>query len=89
MKYLTFILIIIVLACVFYAYRPFMNFKGKDSIADGKSTEFTEEDYARQRKRMVEQQIMARGVKDKKVLDAMESVRRHLFVPEQYRIYSY
>ena len=89
MKYLTFILIIIVLACVFYAYRPFMNFKGQDSIADGGNTEFTEEDYARKRKRMVEQQIMARGVKDKKVLDAMESVRRHLFVPEQYRIYSY
>jgi len=89
MKYVTFILIIIVLSCVFYSYRPFMNFKGKDSVADGGNIEFTEEDYARKRKRMVEQQIMARGVKDKKVLDAMESVRRHMFVPEEYRIYSY
>ena len=89
MKYVTFILIIIVLSCVFYSYRPFMNFKGKDSIADGGNIEFTEEDYARKRERMVEQQIMARGVKDKKVLDAMESVRRHMFVPEEYRIYSY
>ncbi len=89
MKYVTFILIIIVLFCVFYSYRPFMNFEGKDSVADGGNTEFTKEDYARKRKRMVEQQIIARGVKDKKVLDAMESVRRHLFVPEQYRIYSY
>jgi protein-L-isoaspartate(D-aspartate) O-methyltransferase len=66
-----------------------MNFKGKDSIANGKNTEFTEEDYARERKKMVEQQIMARGVKGKKVLDAMESVRRHMFVPKEYRIYSY
>ncbi|MBS1258207.1 MAG: Protein-L-isoaspartate O-methyltransferase [Candidatus Scalindua arabica] len=89
MKYITFILIIIVLACVFYSYRPFMNFKEKDSMADGKDTEFTEENYARERKKMVEQQIIARGVKDKKVLDAMESVCRHLFVPEGYRIYSY
>ena len=89
MKYVTFILIIIVLSCVFYSCRPFMNFEGKDSVADGGNTEFTEEDYARKRKRMVEQQIMARGVKDKKVLDAMESVRRHMFVPEEYRIYSY
>ena len=89
MKYVTFILIIIVLSCVFYSYRPFMNFKGKDSIADGGNIEFTEEDYARKRERMVEQQIMARGVKDKKVLDVMESVCRHMFVPEEYRIYSY
>jgi protein-L-isoaspartate(D-aspartate) O-methyltransferase len=89
MKYVTFILIIIVLSCVFYSYRPFMNFKGKDSIADGKNTELSEENYARERKRMVDQQIMARGVKDKKVLVAMESVHRHLFVPEEYRIYSY
>ena len=89
MKYITFILIIIVLACVFYSYRPFMNFKGKGSVADGGNTELTEENYASERKRMIEQQIMARGVKNKKVLDAMKSVRRHLFVPEQYRIYSY
>jgi len=89
MKYVTFILIIIVLSCVFYSYRPFMSFKGKDSVADGKNTELTEEHYARERKRMVEQQIMARGVKNKKVLDAMESVRRHLFVPKEYRMYSY
>lgn len=89
MKYVTFILIIIIISCVFYSYRPFMNFKGKNSIADGKNTELTEEDYARERKKMVAQQIMARGVKNKKVLDAMESVRRHLFVPKEYRIYSY
>ena len=66
-----------------------MNFKGKDSIADGKNTKLTEEDYARERKKMVEQQIIARGVKDKKVLEAMGKVPRHMFVPEGYRRYSY
>ena len=89
MKYITLISILIVLSCIFYSYLPFMNFKGKDSIADGKNTKLTEEDYARERKKMVEQQIIARGVKDKKVLEAMEKVPRHMFVPEGYRRYSY
>ncbi len=89
MKYVTFILIIIVLSCVFYSYRPFMNFKGRNSITNGKNVKLTEEDYAMKRKKMVEQQIIARGVKNKKVLDAMEKVPRHKFVPEGYRMYSY
>jgi protein-L-isoaspartate(D-aspartate) O-methyltransferase len=89
MKYITFILIIIVLSCVFYSYRPFMNFKGEDSTANGGNAKFKEEDYTSERKKMVEQQIMARGVKDIKVLDAMEKVPRHMFVPEGYRRYSY
>ncbi|MFN3467088.1 MAG: protein-L-isoaspartate(D-aspartate) O-methyltransferase [Candidatus Brocadiales bacterium] len=48
-----------------------------------------EESFARERKRMVEEQIVARGVKDKRVLSAMETVPRHLFVPEDIRAYSY
>ncbi|MCP2618846.1 protein-L-isoaspartate(D-aspartate) O-methyltransferase [Candidatus Aminicenantes bacterium AC-335-A11] len=38
---------------------------------------------------MVEEQIIARGVKDKKVIEVMKKVPRHLFVPEEYREYSY
>ena len=38
---------------------------------------------------MVEEQIIARGVKDKKVIEVMKKVPRHLFVPEEYRQYSY
>jgi len=38
---------------------------------------------------MVEGQIEARGVADKRVLRAMETVPRHLFVPEDVRAYSY
>lgn len=34
------------------------------------------------RDKMLEEQIIARGITDKNVLDAMSSVKRHLFVPE-------
>ncbi len=45
--------------------------------------------YARERARMVERQIKARGVKDPRVLEAMQSVPRHLFVPKNRRSHSY
>jgi len=38
--------------------------------------------YLQERTRMVESQIRARGVRDKRVLDAFLKVPRHLFVPE-------
>lgn len=41
------------------------------------------------RKKMVETQIKARGIKDEKVLAAMEKVERHRFVPERYREVAY
>jgi len=47
------------------------------------------EEFASLRERMVEEQIIARGVKDKKVIEVMKKVPRHLFVPEEYRQYSY
>ena len=39
-------------------------------------------DFAIARRRMVEEQIIGRGVKDPRVLEAMQRVPRHLFVPE-------
>ncbi|NOZ04713.1 MAG: protein-L-isoaspartate(D-aspartate) O-methyltransferase [FCB group bacterium] len=41
------------------------------------------------RERMVERQIVARGVQDTSVLAAMKSVPRHLFVPEDLRSAAY
>jgi protein-L-isoaspartate(D-aspartate) O-methyltransferase len=38
---------------------------------------------------MVENQIVARGVVDPAVLDAMRSLPRHLFVPEEERVRAY
>ena len=47
------------------------------------------EAYASARKRMVEKQIMARGIEDERVITAMLKVERHRFVPEKYRHYAY
>lgn len=45
--------------------------------------------YAQARDRMVEEQIMARGVEDKLVLNAMRTVPRHAFVPDKYLSQAY
>jgi protein-L-isoaspartate(D-aspartate) O-methyltransferase len=39
-------------------------------------------DFALARKKMVQEQLVARGIKDKRVLDAMMKVTRHLFMEE-------
>ncbi len=41
------------------------------------------------RKRMVEKQIIARGIKDERVIGAMLKVPRHLFIPQKYYHYAY
>lgn len=46
-------------------------------------------DYAIARRRMVEEQVRARGVKDARVIDAMLRVPRHLFVPEALAAQAY
>ena len=56
-------------------------FKNKDKVNDP--------GFVSQRHRMVEQQLVTRGVKDTRVLAAMRSVPRHLFVPEAYRTEAY
>jgi protein-L-isoaspartate(D-aspartate) O-methyltransferase len=45
--------------------------------------------YARERERMVEEQLVRRGVTDARVLDAMRRVPRHLFVDEALRERAY
>ena len=42
-----------------------------------------------QRSRMVSDQLMTRGISDERVLEAMRTVRRHEFIPEQYRSSAY
>jgi len=46
-------------------------------------------DWAAARRNMVTSQIESRGVSDTLVLQAMERVKRHLFVPEEYRSQAY
>lgn len=46
-------------------------------------------DFEQARRRMVEEQIVARGVRDPRVLAAMRTVPRHLFLPEAHRHHAY
>jgi protein-L-isoaspartate(D-aspartate) O-methyltransferase len=48
-----------------------------------------EEELALKRRRMVEEQVRRRGVRDSTVLGALERVPRHLFVPEEVLDLSY
>lgn len=41
----------------------------------------SQESYTHQRSRMVEEQIIGRGVRDRRVISALREVPRHLFVP--------
>jgi protein-L-isoaspartate(D-aspartate) O-methyltransferase len=45
--------------------------------------------YASERENMVENQIVRRGVRDVRVLEAMRSVPRHAFVAPEYRYLAY
>jgi protein-L-isoaspartate(D-aspartate) O-methyltransferase len=49
----------------------------------------TGKDYTEARMRMVKTQLIARGIKDDRVLNAMRKVERHRFVPERYRSLAY
>lgn len=49
----------------------------------------SEENFEEKRQRMVGEQIKARGIKDRRVLAAMEKVPRHEFVPDKIRPHSY
>lgn len=42
-----------------------------------------------ERRRMIAEQIAARGLHDSRVLDAFQQVPRHVFVPEEYRFAAY
>ncbi|MGD2086673.1 MAG: protein-L-isoaspartate(D-aspartate) O-methyltransferase [Candidatus Aminicenantes bacterium] len=46
-------------------------------------------DYTAQRKQMVEEQIFRRGITDKRVLDTLFNVQRHLFVKKELRDKAY
>ena len=45
--------------------------------------------YRLERQRMVEDQFLSRDIRDKRVLEAMRKVPRHIFVPEEHRHLAY
>lgn len=52
-------------------------------------TEHRSQSYEHQREQMVRTQLMRRGISDQRVLQAMGTVPRHLFVPEEVRQHAY
>ena len=48
-----------------------------------------EQDFLAERKLMVTRQLRGHGISDRRVLEAFESIPRHLFVPEESREWAY
>ena len=55
----------------------------------GCGTDIHKKEYMAQRERMVSEQIASRGISDVRVLEAMRSVERHLFIPPEFRFSAY
>jgi protein-L-isoaspartate(D-aspartate) O-methyltransferase len=53
------------------------------------ATKDVNSDYKFLRQKMVEEQIIARGISDSSVINAMLEVKRHLFVPEKFKTSAY
>lgn len=49
----------------------------------------TSREYARLRSRMVDEQLVRRGINDRRVLDAMRTMPRHQFLTEEFKQYAY
>ncbi|MCF6159409.1 MAG: protein-L-isoaspartate(D-aspartate) O-methyltransferase [wastewater metagenome] len=84
-----FFIITLYTAKVFSFTTPFFHNKGSVFALEKRGSVKDEEFFAHQRKRMVKEQLVSRGIKDKRVLEAMETVPRHLFIPEERRSLSY
>ena len=65
---------LITLGIIFSSYTTIKNYSDK---------------YEKVRQRMVREQIVARGIKDQKLIQAMLNVKRHLFVPKNQERMAY
>ncbi len=73
-----------------FLLAPLLAFACNDQRASVRNvTPVTRDDEAERRARMVETQIVARGVRDPRVLAAMREVPRHLFVDSSQREQAY
>ncbi len=61
--------------------------KGQGPVSEKRDK--TQDRYTPLRNEMVSYQIELRGIEEKKVLDAMREVPRHIFVPDEYREAAY
>ncbi len=59
------------------------------SVGFGTDTQPSAAEWDEQRRRMVDEQLRARDIRDQRVLDAMREIPRHLFIPEPQRSSAY
>jgi protein-L-isoaspartate(D-aspartate) O-methyltransferase len=59
------------------------------SATPAPTAEQASDEWVEERMEMVDRQIRSRGISDQQVLDAMERVPRHRFVPDQYKSQAY
>jgi protein-L-isoaspartate(D-aspartate) O-methyltransferase len=59
------------------------------SIVGGAAAPSAQDEFAAERRTMVAEQIASRDVRDTRVLNAMQAVPRHLFVPPELRARAY
>ncbi len=71
-----------VIRALFLASLPFL-------LASGGGPSPASEPFSREREAMVREQMEARGIRDRRVLDAMRAVPRHRFVSEALRPRAY
>jgi len=81
-RIMPFVFLLVTAFLVFLSCQPEDEKKGQGGRDTGDS-------FSRERSKMVDEQIVRRGVVDTLVLAAMRKVPRHEFVPEAYRNYAY
>jgi len=79
-KKIKFSLIVILILLVLFLLFKDWTIEKKESITD---------EYQTLRKNMVEEQLKTRDITDKKVLEVMEKIPRHFFVPENLKNKAY
>lgn len=90
MRVVIIVSVIVLLSCILFLCLPFIHSTGMNSLVFAKKgIKQSGDEYVLERRKMVASQIEARGVRDKNVLEAMETVPRHLFIPEDLRGFSY
>lgn len=59
------------------------------TLVDAAYVEGKRDQFGRARRAMIERDLVSRGIQDKRVLEAMGSIERELFVPEKLRSLAY
>lgn len=59
------------------------------ALVDAAQVERNRDQFVRARRAMIERDLMTRGIRDARVLEAMGSIERELFVPEKLRSLAY